>query len=83
MKTRLKLFIYKRLNLLKDRFQRCAMSCADKLKDKSSFGESGNNPAYKAEMEQCVSKCGEEMVKVLKPLTTKMQDWFNKGMYNK
>ena len=59
------------------------MSCQDKLKDKAKFGENVNNAAYKAELEQCVSVCAEDMTKLLKPLSNKMQEWFNKGMYAK
>lgn len=58
------------------------MSCADKIKDKSGFGgESGQQEKNRAEMEACVGKCGEEMLKVLPNFSQKMKDWFNRGYY--
>lgn len=57
------------------------MSCADKIKDKSStLGQSPNN-TQREEMEQCVAKCGDEMIKLLPTFTKKMQDWFKNQSY--
>jgi hypothetical protein len=65
----------------KDRFQRCAMSCADKVKDQSGLGEA-NTQKNRTEMESCVNKCGDEMIKLLPTFTKRMRDWFTKGYYN-
>lgn len=56
------------------------MSCADKIKDKSPLGQNPN-PNQRQEMEQCVAKCGEEMIKILPTFTKKMQDWFKNETY--
>ena len=56
------------------------MSCGDKIKDKSSFGEA-NSSKNRAEMEGCVAKCADEMMKVWPTYTKKMKEYFNKGLY--
>lgn len=56
------------------------MSCADKVKDKGSLGETPNQN-QRQEMEQCVSKCGDEMITLLPTITKKMQDWFKNQKY--
>ena len=53
------------------------MACADKIKDKNL----SDVPRQRAEMEQCVNKCGDEMVKILPTYTTRMREWFKKGAY--
>lgn len=57
------------------------MTCADKVKDKSSVGEN-MSPSHRAEMESCVTKCGDEMIKLMPTFTKKTEDYFKKGLYN-
>lgn len=57
------------------------MSCADKIKDQTNIGDA--SPQKRAEMEGCVNKCGDEMIKLLPTFTKKMRDWFSKGYYLK
>ena len=53
------------------------MSCADKIKDKNA----GDTVRQRAEMEECVTQCGNEMVKLLPTFTKRMREWFKKGAY--
>ncbi len=62
---------------MQDRFQRCAMACADKVKD---MGES-NSQKNRAAMEACVAVCGDEMLRLLPTYTTRMREWFNRKTY--
>lgn len=61
-----------------DRFQRCAMACADKVKDKGNPNQQQN----KLDMEACVGQCGDEMLATLPTYTKRMKEWFNRGAYN-
>merc|ERR1719468_628379 len=63
---------------MQDRFQRCAMACADKEKDQGLNSSQLN----KAAMETCVAECGDEMLKLLPTYTTRMKQWFDRGTYN-
>ena len=76
-------FMQEQMQDIQERFQRCAMSCADKIKDQAgSYGDlSASNPKNREAMEACVVKCGDEMIKVLPSMTKKMREWFNKGYY--
>ena len=58
------------------------MSCADKIKDKSTFGEVSPQ-SNKAEMENCVNKCSDEMIKILPTFSKKIREYFNKQYYLK
>ena len=53
------------------------MACADKVRDKSS----GDVVRQRAEMEECVTKCGSEMVNLMPTYTKRMREWFKKGTY--
>jgi len=50
------------------------------VKDQAGVGE-GSSQKNRAEMENCVNKCGDEMIKMLPTFTKKMRDWFKKGYY--
>lgn len=53
------------------------MACADKVKDKGETSSIKNREA----MEDCVNKCGDEMIKILPTYTKRMREWFSKGTY--
>ena len=75
-------FMQEQIQDIQDRFQRCAMSCADKVKDRAGFGaDASTQEKSRAEMEACVGKCGDEMLKTLPQFTKRMKEWFNKGLY--
>jgi hypothetical protein len=58
------------------------MSCADKIKDKSGVtGGDANREQNRLEMEACVAKCGDEMLKTLPSFSKRIKEWFQKGMY--
>lgn len=57
------------------------MSCVDKIKDKASIGDASQARANQAEMDSCVKKCGDEMIKLLPTYTKRMTEWFKKGYY--
>jgi hypothetical protein len=57
------------------------MSCSDKIRDKTSIGDNTHRDENRAEMEACVGKCGDEMLKTLPTFTKKMKDWFAKGYH--
>ena len=63
---------------MQDRFQRCAMACADKVKDQGESSSQKNRAA----MEACVAECGQDMLKILPTYTKRMREWFNRGTYN-
>ena len=71
-------FMQAEMQDMQDRFQRCAMACADKVKDQGETSSQKNRAA----MEACVAKCGDDMIKILPTYTKRMRDWFNKGTYN-
>ena len=56
------------------------MSCADKVKDQSSFGEYSKEQ-NRVMMEECVKKCGNEMIELLPTYTKRMKEWFGKKYY--
>jgi len=73
-------FMQEQMQEMQDRFQRCAMSCADKVKDRARSGESTSERS-RVEMETCVAKCGEEMMNLLPTFTKRIREWFSKGHY--
>jgi hypothetical protein len=54
------------------------MSCGDKIKDQNLSSEEKK----RMEMELCIGKCGDEMLKILPSFTQRMREWFSKGEYN-
>jgi hypothetical protein len=57
------------------------MSCADKIKDKTSIGDNSQTEKNRSEMEACVGQCGDDLLKTLPAFTKKMREWFTKGYY--
>ena len=66
----------------KDRFQRCVLSCGDKIKDKYPLDQSPN-PNQREDMQKCLTICGDEMIKIIPTFTKKIQDWFKNETYLK
>ena len=58
------------------------MTCADKIKDKSGFGE-GSSQSNKTEMENCITTCSNDMIKILPTFSKKIREYFNKQHYLK
>ena len=74
-------FMQEQIQDIQNRFQRCAMSCADKIKDKSGVSGDMSQQQNRAEMEACVGQCGDQMLNTLPTFTKNMKDWFTKGYY--
>lgn len=75
-------YIKQEMQDLESRFKRCAMACADEVRDRASGSGSNDQQKHRAELEQCVNKCGDEMTKLLPSFTKRMGDWFKKGSFN-
>jgi hypothetical protein len=62
---------------LKDRFQRCAMACADKIKDREGLDKT----QHRVEMETCVKSCSDEMIQLVPAFSKRMNSWFKSKSY--